>query len=137
MPKDSEKLSLYPYFYLDKNSFYVEATNFILVGKDLETIFAYLVSDIGFYIFSKFYSGPQFDETGFRYKKEYMNGLFVPLLGSTYKRLLKTLFSHNEIDIEQTNMLLEKIFAKYFNLNKEELEIIRNYKISFLKHTKR
>jgi hypothetical protein len=137
MPKNHEKLSLYPYFYFDKNSFYVEATNFILVGKDLETIFAYLVSDIGFYLFSKFYSGPQFDETGFRYKKEYMNNLFVPLLGLTDKKLLKTLFSHNEIDTEQVDKLIEEIFAKYLDLNKEETETIKNYKFSLLKHTGR
>jgi hypothetical protein len=137
MPKKCEKLKFYPYFYLDRNKFYVEATNFILVGKELETIFAYLISDIGFYIFSKFYSGPQFDETGFRYKKEYMNNLFVPVLSPIDIELFKEQFSYNEINITQTDKLIEKTLIKYLCLNKEELETIKNYKISLLKQAKR
>jgi hypothetical protein len=137
MPKNYEKLSFYPYFCFDKNKFYAEATNFILVGKDLETIFAYLASDIGFYIFSKFYSGPQFDGTGFRYKKEYMNNLFVPVLNSIDAKLLKEQLSDNEIDLEQTDKIIEKTFVNYLGLGKEELKIIKNYKFSLLKQSER
>jgi hypothetical protein len=132
MPKNIELLKQYPYFYLHKKEFYVEATNFILIGNNLETIFTYLISDIGFYVFSKFYSGPQFDGTGFRYKKEYMNNLFIPVIDPKDNKILKLQFVQENIDTKKTDTLSEEIFIRHIGLDKEEIKIIKNYKNSFL-----
>ena len=132
MPKNINVLGTYPYFYFDKDGYYVEATNFMLTGNDLELIFSFFVSDIGFYTFSKFYSGPQFDETGFRYKKEYMNNLFIPNISQSDKTSLSLCFSTENLDSYKIDGLSEEIFIKTIGLNKEEMEIIKKYKKSLL-----
>ena len=110
----------------------MEATNFMLTGNDLELIFSFLVSDIGFYTFSKFYSGPQFDETGFRYKKEYMNNLFIPNISQSDKMLLTPCFSVHNLDSDKIDILSEEIFTRTIGLDKEEIEVIKKYKKSLL-----
>jgi hypothetical protein len=136
MPKDINLLDTYPYFYLDNSEFYVEATNFIITGNDLEVIFSYLVSDIGFYFFSKFYSGPQFDVTGFRYKKEYINNLYVPIFNQSDNDLLKSYFDNNVFDIRKINEVVEEILKKRIELDNDEMNIIKNYKMSLLSDKK-
>jgi len=132
MPKNLEILHTYPYFYFDKKEFYVEATNFMLTGDDLELIFSFLVSDIGFYIFSKFYSGPQFDETGFRYKKEYMNNLYIPNISQSDTTLLTLCFNTPDLDNIKIDKTGEEIFIKTIGLDMEEIKVIKNYKKSLL-----
>jgi hypothetical protein len=132
MPRNIDLLCAYPYFYFDKHEFYVEATNFMLTGNDLELIFSFFVSDIGFYTFSKFYSGPQFDETGFRYKKEYMNNLYIPNISQSDNKSLKLCFNATNLDNSKIEKTSEEIFVKTIGLDKEEIEVIKNYKKSLL-----
>lgn len=80
MPRTSEKLAQYPYFTIDKGGMIPEATLFMMTGEDLEQICAFLCSEIGFYAFTRFYMGPVFDATGFRYKKEYLQNLPIPIV---------------------------------------------------------
>ena len=80
MPRTSEKLAQYPYFTIDKDGMIPEATLFMMTGEDLEQICAFLCSEIGFYAFTRFYMGPVFDATGFRYKKEYLQNLPIPIV---------------------------------------------------------
>ena len=80
MPRTSEKLAQYPYFIIDKGGMIPEATLFMMTGEDLEQICAFLCSEIGFYAFTRFYMGPVFDATGFRYKKEYLQNLPIPVV---------------------------------------------------------
>jgi hypothetical protein len=110
----------------------VEATNFMLTGKNLELIFSFLVSDIGFYTFSKFYSGPQFDETGFRYKKEYMNDLYIPNINHSDNISLTLCFNSTTFDIKKIEEIGEEIFIRTIGLDKKEIEVIKNYKKSLL-----
>jgi hypothetical protein len=136
IPRNIEILHTYPYFYFDKKEFYVEATNFMLTGKNLELIFSFLVSDIGFYTFSKFYSGPQFDETGFRYKKEYVNNLYIPKISQSDNMLLTLCFSTSNLDNSKIDKTVEEIFVRTIGLDKEEIEVIKNYKKSLLLTTR-
>jgi hypothetical protein len=134
MPTRNELLNEYPYFYFDKSGFYVEATNFMLVGEYSDIVFLFLVSDIGFYIFSKFYAGPQFDKTGFRYKKDYLNRLVIPKIDKINVEKLRSFFRNEwtELDIKNIDNLASEIFRKTIGLNKEEYNIIKIYKSSLL-----
>jgi hypothetical protein len=136
MPTKKDLLDVYPYFYFDNKGFYVEATNFILTGNDIDIIFLFLVSNIGFYVFSKFYSGPQFDETGFRYKKEYLHNLVMPELTYHDKNKLRGYFSDNiEISqdkINEISILSEKIFGNAIGLEFDEFDMINRYKPTLL-----
>ena len=132
MPKNPDLLDAYPYFYLDAKGYYIEATNFMLTGKELESIFSFFISDIGFYAFSKFYSGPQFDATGFRYKKEYMNNFYVPILNQQDTNILKSCLSHNNFDINKIDITIDEIYSRSIGLEKIEIETIKAYKRSLL-----
>jgi hypothetical protein len=141
MPRKQELFKSYPYFYFDKKGFYAEATNFILIGQDIDIVFLFLVSDIGFYLFSKFYSGPQFDETGFRYKKDYLNNLYVPVLNDDEKNILRNcLIEKTELTPEriiEIDNMAKQMFIEKIELIPEELNAINSYKTTLLNQRKR
>lgn len=115
LPKDVNRMKSYPYFYLDKEGYYPEATLFMMTGKRLNDIYNFLCSDVGFYVFSKFYMGPVFDNTGFRYKKEYLLQLPVPF------------FPTPDLQTEYESFLKRKL-----NLTDEEIEEVSTYKNKLL-----
>ena len=116
MPRQEEALGEYPYFYLDEECFFAEATNFIMTGQDIDLIYLFLTSELGFFAFSKFYSGPQFDETGFRYKKAYLDNTFIPKPDTQTLTLLrdiiKILKENKNVDSE-----INQIWNKIVGLN--------------------
>ena len=131
MPRQVESLREYPYFYLDEENLFVEATNFLMTGQDIDLVYLFLTSDLGFFAFSKFYSGPQFDETGFRYKKAYLDKTFIPrpnsqktsVLRDTMKALKKYKDAEDEINVTWTEIV---------GLNAEEIKFVSLYKRSLL-----
>jgi hypothetical protein len=132
MPKNKKALNDYPYFYFDKEGFFAEATNFILTGEDADIIFLFLISDIGFYMFSKFYTGPQFDETGFRYKKEYLNNLYIPKMKTDNIQKLRSSFNTIKLNIKQIDSISDVIFKQEIGLDQEEYSTIKSYKLNLL-----
>ena len=134
MPTQQEQLDGYPYFYLDKSSFFAEATNFILCGHDLELLCAYLSSALGFFSFAKFYTGPQFDDTGFRYKKEYLQNLLVPDFPLFEKSELLSFYeatARNDVSSNQLALSInqiDRIFMDGVGLTGEEIEYVKSFK---------
>ena len=112
LPRDKSKMSKYPYFYYDEKGFFPEATLFLMTGKDVKLVFDFLCSEIGFFVFSKFYMGPVFDSTGFRYKKEYLEVLPIPTIK------IKA----------QSPQEYEKKLSDYLELSNEECEYINLHK---------
>ncbi len=86
LPKECNSFENYPYFYLDKNGYYPEATNFTMIGKNLHLILAVVSSKLGVYAFTKYYCGTQFDEKGFRYKKEFLEKLPIPKIPESQQK---------------------------------------------------
>jgi hypothetical protein len=131
MPRQEEMLKDYPHFYLDEESFFAEATNFIMTGQDIDLIYLFLTSEIGFFAFSKFYSGPQFDETGFRYKKAYLDNTYIPRPNnqktSVLRKIIKPLKEHKDVADE-----INSIWAEVVGLNVEEINYVNRYKKSLL-----
>ena len=54
--------------------------------------------------------GPVFDDTGFRFKKEYLLKLPIPLI------------------IKNANHITDDILSKYIDLSQEEMNVILSYK---------
>ncbi len=75
LPRGNGNFATFPYMCLDTKGYYPEATNFILTGNNIRTILGVLSSELGIYAFITFYSGPIFDNKGFRYKKAYLENL--------------------------------------------------------------
>lgn len=114
LPRTIEKLSQYPYFALDKDGFIPEATLFMMTGENIEQICAFLCSEVGFFAFTRFYMGPILDDTGFRYKKEYLLSMPVP-----------------DVNI-LNNKEYENALTEALKLTLEELQFIDSYKKSLL-----
>lgn len=136
MPRSVDSLTKYPYFYFDKEGYFVEATNFMMNGNDINVIYSFINSDLGFYIFSKFYSGPQFDNTGFRYKKEYLqNMFFININEDDNKNIADTISNvnfENYADIYKYESIINSIFEKYIHLSEKEKKIVAEYKYCLL-----
>lgn len=115
LPRTIEKLSQYPYFTLDRDGYIPEATLFMMTGENIEQICAFLCSEIGFFAFTRFYMGPILDDTGFRYKKEYLLSMPIPDV--------------NILDDKKYENALTEVLA----LTAEELLFIDSYKKSLLR----
>ncbi|MDR2266968.1 MAG: hypothetical protein LBE09_05235, partial [Christensenellaceae bacterium] len=97
-----------PQFYLDRDGkFMVEATAFMLTGVHLEYLVNFLNSEIVAWIFKKFYAGGGLGDTGFRYKKAFIEKLPIPKPKDD-----KVIYTDKEIatlygfDDEETNYIL-------------------------------
>ncbi|HNT26567.1 MAG TPA: Eco57I restriction-modification methylase domain-containing protein [bacterium] len=110
LPRDAINHDDYPYFYLDTQGYYAEATNFILTGKSLHIIAAVLASRLGVYSFVKFYTGPQFDEKGFRYKKEYLQNMPIPKAEKERADVFKNLIYY----IQHLKVVDQPLMASFF-----------------------
>ena len=114
LPRTEAALQKYPYFSIDTNGYIPEATVFMMSGDGIEDICKFLCSEIGFFIYTKFYMGPVFDNTGFRYKKEYILQLPIPKV-SFYD-----------------SCCYEVELSKYLGLTEDEMKIIEVYKRSLI-----
>ena len=119
MPQDKTLLSQFPKFHLDVEGFFPEATVFFIVGERVETLCRFFASDVGFYTFTRFYAGPQFDDTGFRYKKEYFTRMPIP----------KT----RALDNLANEKMYDEALCKVLSLSQEETDFIKSYKVKLLR----
>ena len=134
MPRQISALNGYPYFYFDRQNFYIEATNFMMTGYNIDIVCSFLASDLGFYLFSKLFTGPQFDETGFRYKKVYLNELPIPEHNENFAAELRTLLptvSPEEVNATN-NVKINKMWCDLIGLTQDESRIIKQYKTVLL-----
>jgi hypothetical protein len=98
-----------PQFYFDKKGdFFPEATTFIMTGKHLDFLYDLLHTNTVTYFFKKFYAGGGLGETGYRYKKAFLECLPVP----------QGKFILNKTDIEQS-------VYELYNLTSEEIAVIQ------------
>ncbi|RVZ08823.1 class I SAM-dependent DNA methyltransferase, partial [Helicobacter pylori] len=72
-----------PRFYLDNGEcelggFYAEATSFILTGEHLRYLLGMLHSKLITFAFKTFYAGGGLGESGYRYKKAFIERLPIP-----------------------------------------------------------
>ncbi|EAL3935709.1 class I SAM-dependent DNA methyltransferase [Campylobacter lari] len=127
-----------PQFYLDTNlNFYAEATSFVLTGDNLKYLIAFLNNDFVAFIFKSFYAGGNLGESGFRYKKAFLEKLPIPKINSKNEKLANELVSlvdeilkakeqdKNANTQEQENKI-NSIVYKLYNLTEEEIKIIEN-----------
>lgn len=71
----------YPQFYLDEMAQFIpEATTFIMTGENLDYLYLLLHSKPITYFFKLFYAGGGLGESGYRYKKAFLENLPIPQL---------------------------------------------------------
>ncbi len=131
-----------PRFYLDNGEcelgyFYAEATSFILTGEHLRYLLGMLHSKLITFAFKTFYTGGGLGESGYRYKKAFIERLPIPKI--THKNqeladkiiaLVDKILQSKEKDPKANTQGLEKeidaLVYQLYNLTDEEIKIIED-----------
>ncbi len=129
-----------PRFYLDNGEcelgyFYAEATSFILTGEHLRYLLGMLHSKLITFAFKTFYAGGALGESGYRYKKAFIERLPIPKITPQNQELAckitdcaKAILEAKEKDPKANTQELEKeidaLVYQLYNLTDEEIKII-------------
>ncbi len=131
-----------PRFYLDNGEcelgyFYAEATSFILTGEHLRYLLGMLHSKLITFAFKTFYAGGGLGESGYRYKKAFIERLPIPQITPQNQELAdkitdgaKAILEAKEKDPKANTQKLEKeidaLVYQLYNLTDEEIKIIED-----------
>ncbi|WRD12755.1 class I SAM-dependent DNA methyltransferase [Helicobacter pylori] len=131
-----------PRFYLDNGEcelgyFYAEATSFILTGEHLRYLLGILHSKLITFAFKTFYAGGGLGESGYRYKKAFIERLPIPQITEKNQELAhkitdgaKQILALKEKDSKANTQRLEKeidaLVYRLYNLTDEEIKIIED-----------
>ncbi len=131
-----------PRFYLDNGEcelggFYAEATSFILTGEHLRYLLGMLHSKLITFAFKTFYAGGGLGESGYRYKKAFIERLPIPQITEKNQELAdkitdcaERILKSKEKDPKANTQRLEKeidaLVYQLYHLTDEEIKIIEN-----------
>ncbi|GAA6799206.1 class I SAM-dependent DNA methyltransferase [Helicobacter pylori] len=129
-----------PRFYLDNGEcelgyFYAEATSFILTGEHLHYLLGMLHSKLITFAFKTFYAGGGLGESGYRYKKAFIERLPIPQITPQNQELARkitdcaqAILALKEKDPKANTQKLEKeidaLVYQLYNLTDAEIKII-------------
>ncbi len=129
-----------PRFYLDNGEcelgyFYAEATSFILTGEHLRYLLGMLHSKMITFAFKTFYAGGGLGESGYRYKKAFIERLPIPKITPQNQELAdkitdgaERILKSKEEDPKANTQRLEKeidaLVYQLYHLTDEEIKII-------------
>ncbi|MGL2803935.1 DUF7149 domain-containing protein [Helicobacter pylori] len=131
-----------PRFYLDNGEcelgfFYAEATSFILTGEHLRYLLGMLHSKLITFAFKTFYAGGRLGESGYRYKKAFIERLPIPKITHKNQELArkitdcaKQILALKAKDPKANTQGLEKeidaLVYQLYHLTDEEIKTIEN-----------
>ncbi|MGL2396797.1 class I SAM-dependent DNA methyltransferase [Helicobacter pylori] len=131
-----------PRFYLDNGEyglgyFYAEATSFILTGEHLRYLLGMLHSKLITFAFKTFYAGGGLGESGYRYKKAFIERLPIPKITEKNQELAdkitdcaEQILQAKAKDPKANTQRLEKeidaLVYQLYNLTDEEIKTIEN-----------
>ncbi|KNE13127.1 restriction endonuclease [Helicobacter pylori] len=129
-----------PRFYLNNGEcelgyFYAEATSFILTGEHLRYLLGMLHSKLITFAFKTFYAGGGLGESGYRYKKAFIERLPIPQITPQNQKLARkitacaeAILEAKEKDPKANTQELEKeidaLVYQLYNLTDEEIKTI-------------
>lgn len=129
-----------PQFYLDSGefkfgSFYAEATSFILSGNEnfkhsLHYLLGILHSKLITYAFKEFYAGGGLGESGYRYKKAFLERLPIPKVDSKteaeFIQIVQEIVESKKQggDTKELESTLDAMVCKLYNLSQAEADSV-------------
>ncbi|MFP6111095.1 Eco57I restriction-modification methylase domain-containing protein [Helicobacter pylori] len=131
-----------PRFYLDNGEcelgyFYAEATSFILTGEHLHYLLGMLHSKLITFAFKTFYAGGGLGESGYRYKKAFIERLPIPQITEKNQELadkiialvdkiLQSKEKDPKANTQRSEKEIDALVYQLYNLTDEEIKIIEN-----------
>ncbi|RCK75200.1 MAG: putative type IIS restriction /modification enzyme, N-terminal half [Ignavibacteriae bacterium] len=128
-----------PQFYFDIDNFYVEATSFLMTGKNLKYICGLLNSNPITFFFKKWYAGGGLGEEGYRYKKAFIEDLPFPTITpgnqsivekieAFVDKILSAKKQNPQSDTSAWEKEIDHLVYQLYELTPEEIEIIEGGK---------
>ncbi|MBS3011800.1 type IIG restriction enzyme/methyltransferase [Helicobacter pylori] len=131
-----------PRFYLDNGEcelgvFYAEATSFILTGEHLRYLLGMLHSKLITFAFKTFYAGGGLGESGYRYKKAFIERLPIPKITEKNQeladkitdcaeRILKAKAKDPKANTQRLEKEIDALVYQLYHLTDEEIKIIED-----------
>ncbi|MUU49534.1 class I SAM-dependent DNA methyltransferase [Helicobacter pylori] len=131
-----------PRFYLDNGEcelgvFYAEATSFILTGEHLRYLLGMLHSKLITFAFKTFYAGGGLGESGYRYKKAFIERLPIPQITTKNQELadkitdyaeqiLKSKAKDPKANTQELEKEIDALVYQLYNLTDEEIKTIED-----------
>ncbi len=131
-----------PRFYLDNGEcelgvFYAEATSFILTGEHLHYLLGMLHSQLVTFAFKTFYAGGGLGESGYRYKKAFIERLPIPQITpknqelahkiiALVDKILQTKEKDPKTDTQELEKEIDALVYQLYHLTDEEIKTIEN-----------
>ncbi|WQY82616.1 class I SAM-dependent DNA methyltransferase [Helicobacter pylori] len=131
-----------PRFYLDNGEcelgvFYAEATSFILTGEHLHYLLGMLHSKLITFAFKTFYAGGGLGESGYRYKKAFIERLPIPKITEKNQeladeitdcaeRILKSKAKDPKANTQKLEKEIDALVYQLYHLTDEEIKIIED-----------
>lgn len=131
-----------PRFYLDNGEcelgvFYAEATSFILTGEHLRYLLGMLHSKLITFAFKTFYAGGGLGESGYRYKKAFIERLPIPQITEKNQELadkiivlvdkiLQSKAKDPKANTQELEKEIDALVYQLYNLTDEEIKTIEN-----------
>jgi adenine-specific DNA-methyltransferase len=124
-----------PSFAYDNTGIYVEATGFLMTGRNLKYLLGLLNSKPVAFFFKTFYAGGGLGEDGYRYKKAFLEQLPIPPITPQNQpltdqivqivdQILSAKKQNPEADTSKLEKEIDELVYKLYNLNEEEIKII-------------
>ncbi|MGL2394357.1 DUF7149 domain-containing protein [Helicobacter pylori] len=131
-----------PRFYLDNGEcelggFYAEATSFILTGEHLRYLLGMLHSKLITFAFKTFYAGGGLGESGYRYKKAFIERLPIPQITKSNKpkadkiialvdKILQAKAKDPKANTQELEKEIDALVYQLYNLTDEEIKTIED-----------
>ncbi|RVZ32599.1 class I SAM-dependent DNA methyltransferase [Helicobacter pylori] len=131
-----------PRFYLDNGEcelgyFYAEATSFILTGEHLRYLLGMLHSKLITFAFKTFYAGGGLGESGYRYKKAFIERLPIPQITEKNQELARKITDctkqilvlkekDSKANIQRLEKEIDALVYQLYHLTDEEIKIIED-----------
>ncbi len=131
-----------PRFYLDNGEcelgvFYAEATSFILTGEHLRYLLGMLHSKLITFAFKTFYAGGGLGESGYRYKKAFIERLPIPQITpknqeladkiiALVDKILQAKAKDPKANTQELEKEIDALVYQLYHLTDEEIKIIED-----------
>lgn len=130
-----------PQFYFDNDRYFPEATSFLITGRDIKFLTTILNSKFFTYLFTSFYAGGGLGDSGYRYKKIFLELCPIPQISSEAQKPFIDLIDqileitsapdynpkNPPIKQKELEKQIDELVYKLYGLTEEEIEIVENY----------
>ena len=121
-----------PQFYLDSKGYYIETTAFLMTGESIRFLLGILHSKLATYAFRSFYAGGGLGNSGYRYKKKFLEQLPIPKISEAQQKpftdlvdkILAAKAQDSKADTSNLEAEIDQLVYQLYDPTPEEIKIV-------------